>query len=240
MNMVLRMSKNTLADFPISDHWKPKNPELLQLYSFPTPNGVKVSIALEELGIPYEAHLVMLNQTETPPFLSLNPNNKIPAIVDPDGPDGGAIGLWESGAILIYLAEKCDGLLPSDPSKKYEMIQWVMFQMSGIGPMFGQIGYFSVFAGKEIEDPRPLERFRVEGIRLLNVLEQRLVGRKWIMGDDYTIADIAIFPWIRNMRDYYKAGDLLELGTRPNVLAWLDRCLERPASQIGLNKPARP
>jgi len=234
------MSKKILADFPISDHWKPETPELLQLYSFPTPNGVKASIALEELEVPYEAHLVMLNQTETPPFLSLNPNNKIPAIVDPNGPNGEAMGLWESGAILIYLAEKYDGLLPADPALKYETIQWVMFQMGGIGPMFGQYGYFSVFAGKEIEDPRPRERFRVEGIRLLNVLEQRLADRQWIMGDEYTIADIAIFPWIRSARDYYKAGEALELDSRPNILAWLDRCLERPASQKGLNKPPRP
>ena len=240
MNKALCMSKKTLADFPISHHWKPENPELLQLYSFPTPNGVKVSIALEELKVPYEAHLVMLNQTETPEFLSLNPNNKIPAIVDPDGPSGEAMGLWESGAILIYLAEKYGGLLPSDPAKKYETIQWVMFQMGGIGPMFGQYGFFSKFGGKEVKDPIPRERYRKEGIRLLNVLEQRLEGRQWIMDDEYTIADIATFPWVRSARDFYEAGEAFEMEKRPNVMAWLERCAERPASKIGSNKPPRP
>ncbi len=234
------MSQKTLADFPISKRWMPETPELLQLYSFPTPNGVKVSIALEELGVPYEAHLVMLNETETPAFLSLNPNNKIPAIIDPDGPNGEAMGLWESGAILIYLAEKYGGLLPQDAALKYETIQWVMFQMGGIGPMLGQYGYFSKFAGKDIEDPRPRERYRVEAKRLLNVVEQRLADRQWIMGDEYTIADIAIFPWIRGARDFYDAGEALELDSLPNILAWLKRCEQRPASQIGLNKPPRP
>ncbi|MEP1209098.1 MAG: glutathione S-transferase N-terminal domain-containing protein [Rhizobiaceae bacterium] len=233
------MSKKTLADFPISHHWKPTNPELLQLYSFPTPNGVKVSIALEELGVDYEAHLVPLNQTETPAFLSLNPNNKIPAIVDPNGPGGEAMGLWESGAILIYLAEKYGGLLPKDEAAKYETIQWVMFQMGGIGPMLGQYGYFSKFAGKEIEDPRPRERYRLEGKRLLNVLENRLADRQWIMGDEYTIADIATFPWIRSARDFYEAGEALEMDRLTNTMAWLDRGLARPATQIGLNKPPR-
>ncbi|NKB52669.1 MAG: glutathione S-transferase [Rhizobiaceae bacterium] len=234
------MSKKTLSDFPISKRWKPVTPDLLQLYAFPTPNGVKASIALEELGVPYEAHLVMLNETETPAFLSLNPNNKIPAIIDPDGPNGEAMGLWESGAILIYLAEKYGGLLPEDAALKYETIQWVMFQMGGIGPMLGQYGYFSKFAGKDIEDPRPRERYRIEGKRLLNVVEQRLANRQWIMGDEYTIADIAIFPWIRGARDFYDAGEALELNSLPNILAWLERCEQRPASQVGLNQPPRP
>ncbi|MEP0942539.1 MAG: glutathione S-transferase family protein [Rhizobiaceae bacterium] len=233
------MPKKTLADFPISQHWKAENPAILQLYSFPTPNGVKVSIALEELGVPYEAHLVPLNQTETPPFLSLNPNNKIPAIVDPNGPGGEALGLWESGAILIYLAEKHGGLLPKDPALKYETIQWVMFQMGGIGPMFGQYGFFSVFAGKEIDDPRPRERYRAEGVRLMKVLEKRLADRQWIMGDEFTIADIAIFPWIRAANVFYKAGEAFEYDKAPNVMAWLERCLARPASETGLNKPPR-
>ena len=234
------MSKKSLADFPISHEWKAENPDILQLYSFPTPNGVKVSIALEELGIPYEAHKVPLNQTETPPFLSLNPNNKIPAIVDPDGPNGEAFGLWESGAILIYLAEKYGGLLPKDPALKYETIQWVMFQMGGIGPMFGQYGFFSVFAGKEIEDPRPRERYRLEGRRLLNVLENRLKDREYIMGDEYTIADIALFPWVRSAKIFYKAGEAFGMDDLPNTMAWMERCIARPASEIGLNRPPRP
>lgn len=234
------MAKKTLTDFPISEHWKPINPDIIQLYSFPTPNGVKASIALEELGLPYDAHTVKLNQTTTPAFLSLNPNNKIPAIVDPDGPNGEAFGLWESGAILIYLAEKTGKLLPSDPALKYETIQWLMFQMGGVGPMFGQYGFFAKFAGKEIEDPRPRERYINEGRRLMGVLEQRFAdGRQWIMGDDYTIADIAIFPWIRAARDFYEAGDDFEMDSRPYTMAWLDRCLERPATQKGLVQPPR-
>lgn len=234
------MAKKTLTDFPISEHWKPINPDIIQLYSFPTPNGVKASIALEELGLSYDAHTVKLNQTTTPAFLSLNPNNKIPAIVDPDGPNGEAFGLWESGAILIYLAEKTGKLLPSDPALKYETIQWLMFQMGGVGPMFGQYGFFAKFAGKEIEDPRPRERYINEGRRLMGVLEQRFAdGRQWIMGDDYTIADIAIFPWIRAARDFYEAGDDFEMDSRPHTMAWLDRCLERPATQKGLVQPPR-
>lgn len=240
MNNGNTMAKKTLSDFPISEHWKPINPEIIQLYSFPTPNGVKASIVLEELGLPYDAHTVMLNQTTTPAFLSLNPNNKIPAIVDPDGPNGEAFGLWESGAILIYLAEKTGKLLPTDPALKYETIQWLMFQMGGIGPMFGQYGYFARFAGKEIEDPRPRERYINEGRRLLGVLEQRFSdGRQWIMGDEYTIADIAIFPWLRGARDFYKAGEDFEMDSRPHTIAWLDRCLERPATQRGLVQPPR-
>lgn len=234
------MAKKTLADFPISEHWKPIKPENIQLYAFPTPNGVKASIALEELGLPYDAHLVKLNETTTPAFLSLNPNNKIPAIVDPDGPNGEAFGLWESGAILIYLAEKTGKLLPADPALKYETIQWLMFQMGGIGPMFGQYGFFAVFAGKDIEDPRPRERYINEGRRLMGVLEQRLAdGRQWIMGDEYTIADIAIFPWVRGAREFYKAGKDFEMDKRPSTMAWLDRCIARPASQKGLVTPPR-
>lgn len=234
------MAKKTLADFPISEHWKAQTSDIIQLYSFPTPNGVKASIALEELGLPYEAHTVKLNETTTPAFLSLNPNNKIPAIVDPDGPNGEAFGLWESGAILIYLAEKTGRLLPADPALKHETIQWLMFQMGGIGPMFGQYGFFAVFAGKDIDDPRPRERYINEGKRLMGVLEQRLGdGRQWIMGDEYTIADIAIFPWVRGARDFYKAGDDFEMDNRPSTMAWLDRCIARPASQKGLVQPPR-
>jgi len=230
-----------LSGFAITARWPAKEPQKLQLYSFATPNGVKVSIALEELGLPYEAHLVDIgkNETWTEPFLSLNPNGKIPAIIDPDGPDGKPLALFESGAVLVYLAEKTGRLIPADPARRYETIQWVFFQMAAIGPMFGQLGFFHKFAGREIEDKRPRDRYAGEAKRLLGVLEGRLAGRKWMMGDDYTIADIAVFPWVRTLRDFYEAGGLVGLDGFPSVLAWLDRCLERPASRTGLNVPPR-
>ncbi|MCO5155995.1 MAG: glutathione binding-like protein [Aquamicrobium sp.] len=230
-----------LSSFAITARWPAKEPEKLQLYSFATPNGVKVAIALEELGLPYEAHLVDItkNETWTEPFLSLNPNGKIPAILDPDGPGGKPLALFESGAILVYLAEKTGKLMPADPARRYETIQWVFFQMAAIGPMFGQLGFFHKFAGREIEDKRPLERYAGESKRLLGVLEGRLSGGKWMMGEDYTIADIAIFPWVRTLRDFYEAGDLVGYDGFPAVAAWLDRCLARPASAKGLVIPAR-
>lgn len=233
-------AKKTLADFPITTRWIPKNPDVLQLFSYPTPNGVKASIALEETGLPYEAHTVPLSQTTEPEFLSLNPNNKIPAIIDPHGPNGEAFGLWESGAILLYLAEKTGKLMPSDPAARHETMQWLMFQMGGIGPMFGQYGFFGVFGGKEIPDPRPRERYQNESKRLLGVLEGRLKdGRQWIMGDDYTIADIAIFPWVRGAKIFYKAEEAFEMQNRPHVMDWLERCIARPASEKGLTIPPR-
>jgi GST-like protein len=233
------MPGKTLADFAISKRWQPVNPDIIQLYAFPTPNGVKASIMLEETGLPYDAHLVMLSETTTPEFLSLNPNNKIPAIIDPNGPGGEAFPLWESGAILIYLAEKAGKFLPQDPARRYETIQWLMFQMGGIGPFFGQYGFFAVMAGKEIEDPRPRERYRKEAIRLLNVLEGRLKEREWIMGDEYTIADIAIGPWVRTAKVRYEAYDAFEMDKVPSVMAWLERFLARPAVQVGLETPPR-
>jgi GST-like protein len=231
-----------LSTFPITARWPAKRPDLLQLYSFPTPNGVKVSIALEEIGLPYEAHLVNIlkNDTWTPDFLSLNPNGKIPSILDPDGPGGEPIALFESGAILLYLAEKTGKLLPADPARRYETIQWVFFQMGGIGPMFGQLGFFHKFAGREIADKRPLERYRDESKRLLGVLETRLKDRQWIMDDDYTIADISMLGWVRTLKVFYEAGDLVGLNSMPNVLRWLDNGLARPASERGLNIPPRP
>jgi len=233
---------NDLTAYPIAAKWPAKHPDLLQLYSFPTPNGVKISIALEETGLPYEAHLVdiLKNETWTPEFLSLNPNGKIPAIIDPDGPDGQPLALFESGAILTYLAEKTGKLMPRGASARYETLQWVIFQVAGVGPMFGQLGFFHKFGGKAIEDKRPLERFRDESRRLVAVLEQRLQGREWIMGDDYTIADIALFPWVRAVKVFYEAGEMVGLDQSANLLAWLDRCVERPASQRGLNIPPRP
>ncbi len=229
-----------LSEFPITKRWPATHPDRIQLYSFPTPNGVKVSIALEEMGLPYEAHKVSLSgDVTTDEFLSLNPNNKIPAIIDPDGPGGKPLGLWESGAILVYLTEKSGKLIPNDPALRYETIQWLMFQMGGVGPMFGQLGFFHTFAGKDIDDPRPKERYVNEANRLLKVLERRLDGREWIMGDDYTIADIAIFPWVRGVKVFYKAGDLVGLDDMPKINDWLDRAIARPASQVGLTTPDR-
>ncbi|MEP7062867.1 MAG: glutathione S-transferase N-terminal domain-containing protein [Betaproteobacteria bacterium] len=228
--------------FPIARRWPAQHPDRLQLYSFPTPNGVKVSIMLEEIGLAYEPHTVNIgaNETWTPEFLSLNPNGKIPAIVDPDGPGGAPIGLFESGAILLYLAEKTGKLLPADAARRYETIQWVFFQMAAVGPIFGQVGYFYKFAGREIADKRPLERYRDESKRLLGVLETRLDGREWIMGSAYTIADIALLGWVRNLVGFYGARDLVAFDTLKHVPAWLERGLARPAVQRGLEIPKRP
>lgn len=230
-----------LSAFPITRKWPAKHPDRLQLYSLPTPNGVKVSIMLEELGLPYEPHLVSFERNDqmSPEFLSLNPNNKIPAILDPNGPDGQPLALFESGAILVYLADKTDSLLAPGASGRYETLQWLMFQMGGIGPMFGQIGFFNKFAGKDYEDKRPLQRYVDEAKRLLAVLDQRLEGRDWIMGERYTIADIATFPWIRNLIGFYEAGELVGFDNFHNVKRVLERFLARPAVQRGLNIPKR-
>jgi GST-like protein len=228
-----------LSAFPITKRWPASHPDRLQLYSYPTPNGVKVSIALEELGLPYEAHAVNIGKNEswTPEFLSLNPNGKIPAIVDPNGPDGKPIGLFESGAILLYLAEKTGKLIPADPSLRYETIQWVFFQMGNVGPIFGQLGFFHKFAGREIADKRPLERYRDESRRLVGVLDQRLKGRRWIMDKDYTIADISLLGWVRNLVGFYEAREIVGFDDFTNVAAWLERGLARPAVQTGLTIP---
>ncbi|MFV3305524.1 glutathione S-transferase N-terminal domain-containing protein [Pseudomonas sp. NY15181] len=230
-----------LSAFPITRKWPAEHPDRLQLYSLPTPNGVKVSIMLEELGLPYEPHLVSFerNDQHSPEFLSLNPNNKIPAIIDPNGPDGKPLALFESGAILVYLADKTDSLILPGATGRYETLQWVMFQMGGIGPMFGQIGFFNKFAGKDYEDKRPLQRYVDEAKRLLAVLDQRLEGRDWIMGERYTIADIATFPWIRNLIGFYEAGDLVGFENFHNVKRVLERFLARPAVQRGLGIPKR-
>jgi GST-like protein len=194
-----------LSAFPITRRWPAKHPERLQLYSLPTPNGVKASIMLEEIGLPYEPHTINIgaNETWTEEFLSLNPNGKIPAAIDPDGPGGKPLGLFESGAILLYLAEKTGKLIPRDPAGRYETIEWVFFQMASIGPIFGQVGFFHKFAGREYEDKRPLKRYADESKRLLGVIETRLAGRQWIMGDDYTIADISMLGWVRNLVGFY-------------------------------------
>ena len=227
-----------LSRFPITQRWSPDRPNAIQLYSFPTPNGVKVSIALEELGLDFDAHKVTLSDKDvrSAEFLSLNPNNKIPAIIDPNGPDGQSVELFESGAILIYLAEKT-GKLIGEGAAKYDTIKWLMWQMGGVGPMFGQLGYFSKFAGAEIEDPRPRERYVNEAKRLLAVLEKQLEGRDWVTGE-YSIADIAIAPWLRGL-EFYGVRDAVGWNDLKNVPAYLDRFLARPAVQRGLNKPAR-
>ena len=228
-----------LTTFPITRRWPPRNPEAIQLYSLATPNGVKVSIALEETGLPYDAHLVSFetNDQMTPEFRSLNPNHKIPAILDPNGPGGKPMPLFESGAILLYLAEKTGQLMPKDPAERWQAVQWLMFQMGGVGPMFGQVGYFHKYAGKDIEDPRPRERYYNESRRLLSVLEKRMEGREWIV-EGYSVADIAICPWLHNLKEHYKAGDQVGWNDLRHVPAWLDRFLARPAVQRGLNVPA--
>ncbi|MEO0390440.1 MAG: glutathione S-transferase N-terminal domain-containing protein [Pseudomonadota bacterium] len=229
-----------LSAFPITQKWTPQDPSKLQLFSFPTPNGVKASIALEEMGLPYEAHLVTLSDADvkSPEFLSLNPNNKIPAIIDPDGPDGAPIGLFESGAILIYLADKTGQLIGSNAAERAKTIQWLMFQMGGLGPMLGQMGFFYKFAGSEWEDKRPQERYLNEGRRLLGVLEKELDGKQWITGS-YSIADIAIAPWLGAL-EFYGAQDALGWSEHSNLVAYLDRFKARPAVQTGMNVPPRP
>ncbi len=228
-----------ITDHPINNRWPAEDPSVIQLYAFPTPNGVKASIALEELGLPYEAHRVTLSDADvkSAEFLSLNPNNKIPAIIDPDGPGGAPIELWESGAILIYLAEKTGKLIGKTEADKYQVIKWVMFQMGGIGPMFGQLGFFAKFAGADIEDPRPKQRYVDEAKRLLAVLEKELDGKDWIVGD-YSIADIAIGPWLTAL-DFYGTKDVVGWNDLTNVPAYLDRFLARPAVQKGRVTPPR-
>lgn len=228
-----------LSAFPITQKWPPQNPSVLQLYSFPTPNGVKASIMLEEIGLAYEAHKVTLSDADvkSPAFLSLNPNNKIPAIIDPDGPDGTPVGLFESGAILIYLAEKTGKYIGETAAERAQTIQWLMFQMGGLGPMLGQLGFFYKFAGSEIEDKRPQERYIGEAKRLLGVLDKELEGKDWITGE-YSIADIAIAPWLGAL-DFYGAKEVVGWADHSNLVAYLDRFLARPAVQSGVNIPPR-
>jgi GST-like protein len=230
-----------LSAFPITRKWPARYPEQLQLYSLPTPNGVKVSIMLEEIGLAYEPHLVSFdaNDQMTPEFLSLNPNNKIPAILDPNGPGGIPLPLFESGAILIYLAEKTGQLMPQDAAGRYQTIQWLMFQMAGVGPMFGQVGFFHKFAGRDYEDKRPRDRYVAEAKRLLRVLDRQLADRAWTMGDDYTIADVATFPWVRNLIGFYEAGDLVGISDFPQVTRALQSFVARPAVARGLDVPKR-
>jgi GSH-dependent disulfide-bond oxidoreductase len=230
-----------LASFPITRKWPPQHPERLQLYSLPTPNGVKASVMLEEIELPYEPHLVDFATDDqlSAEFLSLNPYGKIPAIIDPQGPGGEPLPLSESGAILIYLADKAGRFLPSAPAARYETLQWLMFQVGGIGPMFGQVGFFHKFAGREFADKRPRDRYVAEAQRLLRVLNLRLEGRSWLMGNAYTIADMAVFPWVRNLIGFYGAGELVGMADFPNVTRALDAFLARPAVARGLSVPRK-
>ena len=231
-----------LSNYPVTRKWPARHPERLQLYSVPTPNGVKVSIMLEETGIPYEAHWVSFEADDqgSSEFRSLNPNGKIPAILDPQGPGGHPLPLFESGAILIYLADKSGELLPRDPAARYETLAWLMFQMGGVGPMFGQVGFFHKFAGREFEDKRPRDRYVAEARRLLAVIDARLEGRAWLLGDTYTIADIALLPWVRNLIGFYGAGELVRFAEFRNVARALEAFSARPAVVRGLALPARP
>src|SRR6185437_15959433 len=231
-----------LSSFPITKKWPAKYPERIQLYSLTTPNGVKVSVMLEETGLAYEPHRVSFDSNDqlSPEFLSLKPNNKIPAIIDPQGPDGKPLPLFESGAILIYLADKAGRFLGKGAAERYETLQWLMFQMGGIGPMFGQVGFFNKFAGKDYEDKRPRDRYVAEAARLMGVLDRRLAGRKWTMGDDYTIAEMAIFPWVNTLNTFYGAADLVGMKDFTQVLRVLEAFLARPAVARGMNIPERP
>jgi len=233
---------NDLSTFAITHKWPALHPDRLQLYSLPTPNGVKVSIMLEECGLPYEPHLVRFDSNDqlSPEFLSLNPNNKIPAILDPDGPVGQPLALFESGAILMYLADKTGQLLSTDAATRWQTLQWLMFQMGGVGPMFGQLGFFHKFAGKDFDDKRPRDRYVAESRRLLAVLEQRMADRAWVMGADYSIADIAIWPWVNNLVGFYGAGDLVGYADFPAVQRTVAAFVARPAVQRGLQIPQRP
>ena len=232
---------NDLSAFAITKKWPAQHPDRIQLYSLTTPNGIKASVMLEETGLPYEPHLVRFdtNDQMSPEFLTLNPNNKIPAIIDPNGPDGRPLALVESGAILIYLADKTGKFIPQDAAGRYETIQWLMFQMGGIGPMFGQLGFFHKFAGKDFPDKRPRDRYVAEAKRLLAVLEGRLATRSWIMGDAYTIADIATFPWVRTLTSFYEANELVGMADFPNVTRALDAFVARPAVVKGVDSPKR-
>jgi GSH-dependent disulfide-bond oxidoreductase len=233
------LSMTDLSAFPITARWPAQHPDRLQLYSLTTPNGVKISIMLEETGLPYEPHRVSFetDDQKSPEFRSLNPNGKIPAIIDPNGPEGEPLALFESGAILVYLADKTGQCIPPNPARRYETIQWLMFQMGGIGPMFGQVGFFNKFAGKSYEDKRPRDRYVAEARRLISVLNDRLAGREWIMGDLFTIADIAVFPWVRNLTGFYEASELVGMVDFPHVTRALEAFLARPAVACGLTIP---
>jgi GSH-dependent disulfide-bond oxidoreductase len=231
-----------LSRFPVTAKWLPRHPDRIQLYSLTTPNGIKVSTMLEETGLPYEAHRVSFDSQDqrSAEFRSLNPYGKIPAIIDPDGPGGEPLPLFESGAILLYLADKTGRFIPREPAARWETVQWLMFQMAAVGPMFGQVGFFNKFAGREFEDKRPRDRYVAEARRILRVLDDRLRDRAWLMGDDYTIADIATFPRVRNLLGVYAAGELVGIVDFPAVTRTLEAFLARPAVVKAVDVPPRP
>ena len=210
---------------------------MIQLYSLATPNGQKISVALEELGLSYTPHTVNILKGEqfAPAFVAMNPNAKIPVIIDEDGPNGDPITMVESGAMLLYLAEKTEQLISTDPMIRLETIQWVFFQMANIGPMFGQFGHFFKYAPDKCPHPYPLERYTIETKRLLQLLESHLQDRVWLVGEDYSIADIAIFPWVNTLATFYLAEEYLNLHAYPMVHEWLQRCLARPAVKRGMD-----
>jgi GSH-dependent disulfide-bond oxidoreductase len=215
---------------------------MIDLHYWTTPNGHKVTMFLEETGTPYKIFPVNIGKGEQfkAEFLAISPNNRIPAMVDHDPPGGGKpLSVFESGAMLVYLAEKTGQFLPNEPAKRADVMQWLFWQMGGLGPMFGQLGFFHKFAGREYEDKRPRDRYVAEAKRLLAVLEGRLEGRNWIMGDDYTIADVATLGWVRNLIGFYEAGEIVDFASLRNVPAWLERGLARPAVQRGLTIPSR-
>ena len=227
-------------DHPIFARWPAQHPERIQLFSAPTPNGVKAGIMLEETGLAYEPHRIdiMANESHDPAFLALNPNGKIPAIYDPAGPNGKPLALFEWGAILLYLADKSGQFVSNDPNMRYETIQWVMWQMGGVGPMFGQLGFFHKFAGREYEDKRPRDRYAAESTRLLGVLDDRLATREWVMGADYSIADISLLGWVRNLIGFYEAREIVGFDRFKHVQRWLDAGLARPGVKRGLEVTA--
>ena len=219
---------------PIEARWPIQDRSKIQLFSLNTPNGVKVSVALEELELPYEPHLVHIGKNDqfTPEFISISPNSKIPAIVDVNGPGGKPLALMESGAILIYLAEKAGRLIPSDPAQRFKCLQWLFFQVGHIGPMFGQFGHFFKYARDKCDHPYPLERYTNEAKRLLGVLDKQLSDREYLV-EEFSIADLATFPWVNALGMSYGAGDVLPVQEYPHVDAWLTRCKARPSYERG-------
>jgi GSH-dependent disulfide-bond oxidoreductase len=231
-----------LSAFHVTRKWPPRHPDRLQLYSLATPNGIKISIMLEETGLAYESHRVSFDAHDqhSPEFHSLNPNDKIPTILDPHGPGGKPLPLFESGAILLYLAERSGMFLPLDAATRYQTIQWLMFQVGHIGPMFGQVGFYNRFEGRHWEDKRPLQRYLAESRRLLQVLDQQLADRRWIVGEEYTIADMATFPWVNHLSGYYEAGELVGMPDFAHVQRATQQFLARPAVVRGMTIPQRP
>jgi len=220
---------------PYPGRWKPKHADYIQLYSLATPNGQKVAIALEELGFQYETHIINIVAGDQfdDDYTLINPNSKIPTIIDPNGPNGKPIALMESGAILLYLAEKSQRLMPTDPVRRLEAIQWLNFQLANVGPIFGQFGHFNKFARDKCQDSYSLKRYTDETHRLLGVLDRRLYGRKYLAGEEFSIADIATVPWMRVL-DFYGGKESLDYNNFESIEPWVNRCLARPGVASGM------